>query len=77
MPIISLLVILYRKCQKQAKYWKQKMEDYNVQSDKGAVMDSQDEFTHGVQLMDPNVMPYKKKKGWCCYLIRDIRHADA
>ena len=61
MPIISLLVILSSKHQKQVKYWKWKMEDYNVHSDKGAVTDSQDEFDHGVHLMEPNVISYKKK----------------
>ena len=65
MWIINLLVILYGKCWKQekrmakmAKYWKRKMQEYNERSDKGAVNDSQDEFDHGVHLMDPNVMGY-------------------
>ena len=60
MQIKGLFLILYSKHQKQAKYLKQKMEDYNKRSDEGAVMDSQDEFDHGVHPMDPNVMGYKK-----------------
>ena len=47
---------------KMAKYWKRKMQEYNERSDKGAVMDSQDEFDHGVCQTDPNVMGYQKNK---------------
>ena len=39
----------------------EKMQEYNERSDKGAVIDSQDELDHGVCLMDPNVMGYQKK----------------
>ena len=64
MQIINLLVFLYGKCwkwekmAKMAKYWKREMREYNERLDEGAVMDSQDEFDHGVCLMDPNVMGY-------------------
>ena len=47
--------------EKRAKYWEEKMEEYNTQSKEGAVMDSQYEFIHGVHLTDPNVMTYQKK----------------
>ena len=64
MQIIGLLVIHYNKCWKQekrvAKYWKQKMEEYNERSDEGVIMDSQDEFDHGVCHTDPNVMGYQR-----------------
>ena len=66
MWIMSLLVVLYSKHRKQekrvARYWKRKMEEYNKRSDEGAIMDSQDEFNHGVHPMDPNVMVYWKNK---------------
>ena len=61
MQIISLLFIPYSKCQKQGQkvvYWKRKMEELNNRSDEGAVMDSQDEFDHGVCPEDPNVIGY-------------------
>ena len=41
-----------------SKYWKEKVECYNERSDEGAITDSQDEYDHGVQQMDPNVMEY-------------------
>ena len=52
------------------------MQEYNERSDKGAVMDSHDEFDHGVCPMDPNVMGYQKKEGWCWHLIRGIGYTD-
>ena len=52
------------------------MQQYNERLGEGAIMDSQDQFDHGVCPMDPNVMEYWKK-GWCYHLIRGIRHADA
>ena len=52
------------------------MEEYNERSNEGAVMDSQDEFDHGVCPTDPNVMGYRKNEGWCCHLVRGIGHAD-
>ena len=61
MLIISLLVVLYSKQWKQPKYWKRKMEEYNERSDEGAVMDSQDEFDHGVCPMDSYVMGYQER----------------
>ena len=64
MQMISLLFVPYSKCQKQEEkvaYWKRKMEELNNRSDEGAVMDSQDEFDHGVCPEDPNVMGYQKE----------------
>ena len=62
MWIISLLVNLYSKHEKWekmvVKYWKRKMEEYKERSDEGAIMDSQDEFDHGVCPTDPDVMGY-------------------
>ena len=37
------------------------MQEYNERSDEGAVIDSQDEFDHGICLTDPYVMGYQKK----------------
>ena len=61
MQMINLLAFLYSKHQKwekMSRYWKKKMEEYNERSDEGAIMDSQDEYDHGVHPMDPNVMGY-------------------
>ena len=56
----------------------EKMEELNNRSDEGAVMDSQDEFDHGVCPEDPNVMGYQKKLRLVfVILVRGIGHADA
>ena len=63
MWIINLLAFLYskhEKWEKLAKYWKKKMEEYNERLDEGTIMESQDEFDHGVHPTDPNVMEYQK-----------------
>ena len=63
MWMISLLFVPYSKCQEQGQkvsYWKRKREEFSNRSDEGAVMDSQDEFDHGVHPEYPNVMGYQK-----------------
>ena len=61
MLMISLLLVPCSKCWQQGQkvvYWKRKIEELNNRPDEGAVMDSQDEFDHGVCPEDPNIKGY-------------------
>ena len=58
-----------------AKYWKRKIQEYNERLDKGAIMDSQDKFDHGVHPMAPMSWSIKNKVG-VVILIRGIGHVD-
>ena len=58
-----LLCSKKQKCLEElGEYWQKRYNVYDSREDEGADMDSQDTTDHRVQLMDPNVLVYMKKR---------------